>query len=312
MHQLPYFGETCALAAPLAWSIAVILFRVTGRVVPAVVLNLVKSLIAITLFTGTLLWLQVRTPEWIDGSDYALLLVSGAIGVAASDTLFFMCLNRLGAGLQAIVSTAYSPSIIFLSILFLGERLNWMQWLGVALIIVAVLSVVWMRGPRLEIGRRTLLLGALFGVLGSVTQAISVVMIKPLLGELAAEAGDDPRIAIGLLVWATSWRLAGGTAAAIALLPLVPSIKEKLSSLRERRIWPVMISATIVGTFLSLILWMAGFMWAKASVASALNQTATLFTFVLAAIFLREAVTLLRLAGLLLGVGGVALLTFFG
>ncbi len=311
MSDFPYIGETCALAAPLAWSIAVILFRKTGLVVPAVALNLFKNVLGIGLFFATLALLGEAAPELVGGRDYAILLVSGAIGMAASDTLFFMCLNRLGAGLQAIVSTGYAPSIIFLSILFLGERLGPLQWLGVVLILAAVLSVAWMRGPKRQLSRKNLIAGVIFGVLFCLTQAVSVVMIKPLLDQLTAAPGGDVRSALGALVWATCWRLVGGTAATLLLLPVVPEARKALATLRDRKIWPVMIAGSVIGTYVSLVLWMAGFMWAEASRASALNQTATLFTFVLAAIFLREPVTLLRLAGLLLGVGGVALITFY-
>ena len=44
-----------------------------------------------------------------------------------------MCLNRVGAGLQAIVNTSYSPIIITLSVIFLGERLGAVQAIGAGL-----------------------------------------------------------------------------------------------------------------------------------------------------------------------------------
>ena len=76
-------------------------------------------------------------------------------------------------------------------------------------------------------------------------------------------------------------------------------------------IGPVMIPGTLLGTYVPPIFWLAGMKYAYASVAAALNQTSTLFTFVLAALILKEPVTRTRLGALLLGLLGVVLVTFW-
>jgi drug/metabolite transporter (DMT)-like permease len=53
---------------------------------------------------------------------------------------------------------------------------------------------------------------------------------------------------------------------------------------------------------------MGGFKYTQASVASALNQTASLFTFILAVWILREPVTRRALMGLALGLLGVIIM----
>jgi drug/metabolite transporter (DMT)-like permease len=299
MEKIPYVGEILALLSPLAWSFAVILYRKTGETVPAVALNLFKNVLATLLFGGSLLLLGQTAPEGVDGGHYGLLLLSGAIGIAGSDLLFFMCLNRIGAGRQAVVNTGYSPSIILLSFFFLGERLTAFQILGVALILCAVVTVGFTRERGGERGGRVLLAGVLFGVGACVSQAVSIVIIKPYMSEWP-------------VMWMTTWRMVGGLAATILMLPAVPRAQRGLAALRKRKAWPVMVSATIIGTYVSLLLWMGGFKYTQASVAAALNQTATLFTFLLAVILLHEPVTRRRLLGLLLGVAGVALVTFLG
>jgi drug/metabolite transporter (DMT)-like permease len=50
--------------------------------------------------------------------------------------------------------------------------------------------------------------------------------------------------------------------------------------------------------------------YTQASIAAALNQTSTLWTFILAALILKEPVTWLRVVGLGLGLAGVFLVTF--
>ena len=298
MESVPYLGEGLALLSPLAWSVAVILFKKTGERVPAIALSLFKNTLACALFVATFVALGSAMPEEHSWRDIALLLSSGVLGIALADGLFFVCLNRLGAGRQAIINTAYSPPIIFLSVIFLGERLTPWQVLGVLLILFAVVSVGATKGRD---GRRppALFSGLLAGLGACFSQAISIVMIKA-------------HMAAWPLLWMTSWRVGGGLAATLLVLPFLKPSARSLRSLGDRRVWKFMLPAVLVGTYVPLLAWMGGFKFADASVASALNQTSTLFTFLLAVVILKEPVTRRGLLGLSLGVVGVALVTFLG
>ncbi len=299
MLDTPYIGELFALLSPLAWSFAVILFRKTGEHVPAVALTVFKNSAAIVLYLLTFLAFGAVGPVQVSWHDYALLLGSGVIGIALADTLFFLCLNRVGASKQAIINTAYSPPIIFLSVIFLGERLTAWQVFGVCLILGAVFSVSTSSKSGTGERPRALVSGVLLGLGACLAQAISIVMIKPYMA-------DWP------LLWMTTWRIAGGLLATLLILPALPASQRSLRSLRNARVWKFMVPAVFIGTYVSLLLWMGGFKYADASVASALNQTSTLFTFLLAVVILKEPVTKRGLAGLGLGVLGVALVTFLG
>jgi drug/metabolite transporter (DMT)-like permease len=292
-----YLGEIFALAAPLSWSIAVILFHSTGRVVPPLALNFFKNSVALVLFVLTMMVVGEPILRSHPASLYLLLVVSGVIGIGISDTLFFMTLNRVGAGMQAIINTSYSPSIILLSFLFLHERLRPLQLLGVAFILSAVLSLAWPTKGIEPLPRRTVIVGILLGLGTTLTQAVSIVMVKPQLAELP-------------LLWANFWRLAGGLLTSILLFGFLPGMRAGLRSLKKVSIWPSMIPGTVMGTYVSLLFWLGGMKYTLASTAAALNQTATLWTFVLAVLLLREPVTRGRLIGLLGGLAGVALVTF--
>jgi drug/metabolite transporter (DMT)-like permease len=292
-----YKGELFALAAPLVWSFAVILFRKTGERVGPIALNLFKNSVTLVLFLATLPVVGDSLLREVPSGNYWLLLASGAIGIGISDMLFFFALNRVGAGLWAIINTSYSPWIIFLSVLFLGERLTLLQTGGVVLILGAVLAVAWMRAPGGRRDPKALVAGLLFGTGAMFSQAVSIVMVKPLLDTAP-------------LFWANVWRMAGGVLFMYAVLPLLPHRRRVLAQLADRRAWPAMIPATLLGTYVSLMFWLAGMKYTLASTASALNQTATLWTFLLAALLLREPVTWRRVVGLVIGFGGVLLVIF--
>lgn len=300
---MPYLGEILSLAAPICWAFAIIVFRKTGESVPPLPLNIFKILVGLTLLSLTwIVTLQTGSPEAISHPSgwkaYAILIASGITGISIADTLFLMGLNRIGAGLQAIVTTSYSPSIIAMSVLFLGERLTLTQSLGVIAILTAVLSVTTMRGPHRELDRRTLVIGTILGVSAMIAQGISVVMLKPMLGE-------SP------LVWANCWRMAAGVVGLLVLLPFLPREHRRgMGTLLKRSNWAGLVASGVLGNYLSLLLWLGGMKYTQASVASALNQTSTLWTFLLAALLLHEPVTWKRIAGLSIGMVGVALVTF--
>lgn len=292
---IPYLGESLALLTAVIWATAVILFKKSGDSVHPIGLNLFKNLLAVMLFVPTILLFGEKLLYPAPLNDYLLLLGSGALGIGLADTLYFQCLNRVGAGMTAIIACLYSPFVIGLSVIWLDESLSLVQLLGVGLIIAGVI-VASPRNGKHPSDRRTLLTGVMFGVLSVAGTAIGIVMAKPVLDH-------SP------LLWVTMTRLMGGVIVLCLFLLFHPRRKAILSSLlvRSGRIYTV--SSSFVGAYLAMFVWLAGMKYTQASTASALNQTSNIFIFLLAALFLNERVTAAKLSGILLGVGGAILVT---
>jgi drug/metabolite transporter (DMT)-like permease len=170
------FGLGCALF----WSLAVILLKRSGEVVGPFALNLFRVLFSLPLILITML--AVRVPLVPTGAPRALpaLILSGILGIALGDTLFHKSLNMIGAGITAIVDTFYSPAVVLLAYLILGERLGVQDLLGMALIMGAVLLSATLTPPA---GRthRQLAGGILIGLAGLLALATGIVIAKPAL-----------------------------------------------------------------------------------------------------------------------------------
>jgi len=69
----------------------------------------------------------------------------------------------------------------------------------------------------------------------------------------------------------------------------------------------VSIPGSVLGGYVALTLWIAGYKYTDASVASILNRTNTIFAMILAAIFLKEAFTRRKIVAVILAMGGIAL-----
>ena len=293
--DFPYMGETFALLSAIFWAIAVILFKKSGEKVRPSALNLFKNIFAsillviTSLVLGKDIWLQVPL------NDYLLLLVSGIIGIGIADTLFLKSLNLLGASRNAIVSCSYSPIMILLSFLFLGERFTWIQTSGAVLIISAVIFTAQAKHHK-DLSRRNLFIGIGLILLSNFLIVISVIMIKPLLD-------GSP------LIWATLVRLVGATFTIIVYILLRKDRKELLVSITRIHNLGYMLSGSFFGTYLALMTWLAGMKYTQTSNAAVLNQTNQIFIFLFAAIFLKEKITSFKVVSIMIAIIGAILVT---
>ena len=298
MSEVPYLGEILSLAAAVVWAGAVILFKKSGETVHPIGLNLFKGLLGITLFIPTDLLLREDIFHESSSRNYLLLLASGALGIAVCDTLFLRSLNILGASLSAIVDCLYAPFVTILSVLFLKETLTGWQVGGIALIALAIVAATYEpRRMPTSLPRKDLIFGLSLGAVAMLSMAISIIMVKEIMEK-------EP------LIWTTQVRLVGGVALLIPMLLLHPQRRAIVHATLwgSGRIYTVL--GSFLGAYLAMMCWVGGLKYTQASVAANLNQMSNLFVFIFGALFLAEAVNRRRVLGIILGIGGVFLVTF--
>lgn len=288
-------GEILSVLAALIWAFSVVLFRLSGRGLPPLSLNLFKNVIASVLLAATLLATAHRTLPQAPLGDYALLAVSGILGITLADTIFFKSLNLVGAGLSQIVGCCYSPLVVVMSAVFLRERLSLGDLLGACLILSGVLLSSGHEPPP-GVARKDLRRGIGLGVFAFALMALGVVIAKPVLDR-------SP------VLWSSTVRMVAGVAA-LALIGVVsPGKRYVWKAFRPSPAWRFAIPGAILGAYLAMVIWIAGIKYTLASTASILNQTSAVFVLPVAAAVLRERVTPLKLAAVALALAGVALVT---
>jgi drug/metabolite transporter (DMT)-like permease len=282
-------GELFALLSALAWAIGVVLYRRLGAYLPPLQLNFIKnSLVLLMLGAALPLVHSVALPE-ISTREILIAVVSGLIGLALADTLYLKALNQLGAGRMGIIGNLYSPFVIALSFVFLGERLGPLQVLGFVLVSSGVLLVSGKREHEVSAG--AVLRGVLLGVLAILLMAIAIVMVKRVL-----EAQP--------LLWVSLIRMLG----AVIGIVLLVAARGELRTLDPRRMrvsWPLLLSAAFIGQFLSTIFWLGGYKYTDASIAAILNESSSVFIVLLAWLVLGEPMDRRRIAGIVLAAAGV-------
>lgn len=284
-------GELYSLAAAVCWAVAVILLKKSGESLPPFALNLVKNLLCLAALGVTLLVLGLHTPPSMPSLLLMQTLVSGAVGIAVADTLYFRALNAIGAARMGVIGTAYSPGVILLAALFLGERMSTLQLGGVALTLAGIVLVTYAKAPD-AIDAAVLRQGALLGVLSVLLMAAGVVLAKPVL-----ESQD--------FLWVVLLRVAAGVALMLGIATVRHKWKPLIAACRAVQQWPAVIGGSLMGSYVALLFWLAGYKYAEASIAAVINELAAIFIVGLAACLLREKVTARQLAGGALALAGV-------
>jgi drug/metabolite transporter (DMT)-like permease len=281
----PYAGEIYALLAPLCWSIAVILYRKSAGVAP-LAMNLFKNTFALVLLSLTLVAAGIPIPFDRSALDWFRLIASGVLGLGVADTLLFEGLQRVGAARVAVVDTIYAPLMVTLSWLVLGEELGGYFLVGaVAVVIGVALATIERPGGMAPAGHWV---GTLYVVGGIVGTAAGVLLSKPVL------EGSN-------LIEVTWTRLLFGTASMLVFVGARREWTSAFEAFRPSPVWRTLVPGAFIGTYLSLVLWLGGFKWANASVASVLNQVATVYILVLARVVLGETLRTAQVVG-----GGLA------
>lgn len=296
MESIPYIGEILSLLTAVFWAVAIILFKKSGETVHPIGLNLFKNILGFLLILITLGVFREALFHPIPLTDYLLLMLSGAIGIGIGDTLLFACLNLIGAGLTAIVDCLYSPFIIVLAVLFLGERLTFLQIFGVVLVVLAVLTVSLLQGG-IDIDRRKLIQGIILGTLAMLSTAVGVVIVKPMLSRLP-------------FLWATEVRLLGALLTLILVVLFHSGRRKILSSLLDKKNRLYVLFGSFFGAYLAMLFWLGGMKFTQASIASALNQTSSIFVIILAATWLKEPLNVRRIIAIIIAFLGVLLVSF--
>ena len=134
------------------------------------------------------------------------LLLSGLLGFAVGDSLYFAAFPRCGVQLAAILGNLVPPGAALLAWLFLGDALPPVALFGMLVSLSGIaLVVVDGRARAANVDRRTRWIGIGFGLANAAAQAVAI-----LTGRIGFEGGTE-------LLPGTVVRLLGGVSGALVL-----------------------------------------------------------------------------------------------
>ncbi len=255
-------SAAAALAGALCWTLATLLWRRIPPTLTATQLNLCKTLLAFLLQLPLLALVQ-----WPVGQGKALLVLalSGVVGIAWGDSLFFAALRRLGTR-RSLTLTAGGPALTALGgWVALGEHPHPPQWVGIGLICLAVGLVAHQQPQGGPLPPTTL---PWIGVALALA-AMACGSAGALLARSALRSGEVPTLL------ASTLRLGGATLVlAPALSPWGRGPRQREGRGEWRRLpWPTLVVATLLGTSLGILLQQMALAGLPGGLAAALLST---------------------------------------
>jgi drug/metabolite transporter (DMT)-like permease len=289
-------GEFLSLLCALLWAFAVIFYKRAGDHFNAYEMNLFKSTFVLVLMIPTVLVTDGYMVPEMSQYQFWIIMISGFVGIMLADLFYLRALQLIGASLTGITGSLYSPFVVVLSLLFLGEYLQLWQYIGMVLVLFGVILVGY-RKKSLSVEHPPIR-GFVYAALAVFFTALGIVIIKPVSNELP-------------FFWIILIRSFGGFITMVLYgaltrkpLSVLHVIKAKGGS------W--LIIGTFVGQYVSMMVWVAGYKYTSASIASILNETASIFILLLSWLMLGEQLTRRKLVGVFITISGVMLVLSIG
>jgi len=320
-------GSIIALACALTWSFAVILLKRSTQQVHPYVLNFTKNFFGLVLTIPTLYFVEEGFTFNFAYQDVFFIALSGILGIGIADALLLKALSMIDASKLAVIECIYSPAVLILSAIFFAEYPSISSLLGIALVLTGVFLVATSKiskrgllnfrrtrrqmkadkrnklasknaGEQMAapvsptVGEKEAVLGAVLGTSAVFLMAIGIIIVKPFFNDVP-------------LFWIIFLRLFFGTVASFLLVFTISNHKEAWSSLLKVTRRVELVAACFIGTYISMMLWVASYKYQDAGIAAVLNQSATIFTVLFAMIFLKEKISLRTALAIVLALIGI-------
>jgi len=266
------WGILSALLSAGSWAFGTITFERIGKVVPFVGITFLKGVFSILLM---LLLLAITGDHYqIGWWEFAFLSLSGVIGIAIGDSLFFKSLQDLGAKIQVIFFLLGQVLTMVLSLLFLGELLSLEQYIGASILLGGVVITTW----GTQTSHPNKIRGIVCGLLSMLCFSVSAIMVK-------AAIADVP------VVSATFYRMLFGTIFTLGYGVASKNFKSWVSPLRDKKLLGLFILNVVVITYGGFLLSMAAIKYISVSLASVLSATEPIFVLALAYLLNKERIS---------------------
>ena len=286
-------GDIYALLTAVCWSFAVIFFDLSSNRLTPLQINIVKNSFGVIGFIFTIFILSIPYPDF-SNSEISIIMISGLVGVGIADLFFLESLKRIGSSLSAVVATVYAPSVFIIAYILFNEIITFNSYIGSALVLFGIIISTY-NSPKSS-NSANLIKGITYGVLANILTAVSVLTVKPIMN-------DNPILYVALI------RFSVGLLSTMFFMIFREGIAKLFSTFYDGYKNILLLSGSFFGTYLSVILWLAGYKYTLAGRAAIYNQLSTIFISIMAVFILKEKLTAKKKVGILLSFLGAIIVS---
>jgi drug/metabolite transporter (DMT)-like permease len=283
-------GLAIAIIGAILFSTKAIVAKLIYRYdVDAVTLITFRMLFSLPFFAAIALW-KAKTEAPLTNPERGKIVMLGLIGYYLSSFLDFLGLQYISAGLERLILFLTPSFVLLISVVFLKRKISLLEWLALG---IAYLGTVLVFIHDAMTGGSNVTLGGAF-VLGS---AIAYAVYLILCGELVRRAGALRLVAYAMCV---------SSAACILQFFLLrpPSMLAQ-----PMEVYGLSLVNAVLCTVLPVIMTMVAVERIGAATTSQAGMIGPVSTLFLAALILGEPITGIQLAGTVLVLTGIYLLS---
>ncbi|MCW3085498.1 MAG: hypothetical protein JWP12_2864 [Bacteroidetes bacterium] len=313
MSTFPYLGELVAFGTTLSWSIGIFPFTEAARRLGPNQVNHFRLVIAVFFLTIlSLLFVPISFTQLFTSplpEHWLWFGLSGVVGLALGDYFSFTSFAIIGPRVSSVFNTLAPASALFAGYFMIGERINYIGLIGIAITIFGVIWLTLSKSAKSEIkhleqhGNKEK--GILYGMLAAICQGVGVVLANK--GFTYQENGAN------LPFFQATWlRMICATTVIFIITAIRGRIKEIALPVIQNKNKGNMytLAGAIFGpvTGVSLSMLTISLMHNKPSVAQTIFSLMPIFALPLAYFFYKEKITLKAVIGALIAITGVIVL----
>ncbi|MCK9205133.1 MAG: DMT family transporter [Bacteroidales bacterium] len=297
-----HVGELAALLTAVFWTVTALAFTAASRKIGSMVVNLLRLIVGfcfLTIFVyfyrGHLLPVDATPRAWI------YLSLSGLVGFVFGDLCLFQAFVVIGARVSMLIMALAPPLTALIGWIILGETLQPVSWMGMALTLSGIALVVLKKHPGDETNGGSSRVkfnypawGILLGLGGALGQAGGLVLSKYGMKGYDAFA-------------ATQIRIIAGIAGFSALFFVMRLWKEAFRGMTYLKPMLQLTLGAFFGPFLGVSFSLLAIKYADTGVAATIMALVPVLIIAPSMIIYKEKVTLKEIMGAVLAVSGVAL-----
>lgn len=291
-------GEIAALGTALCWTVSGIAFESAGKRVGSLSVNYIRLVFGfIFISTYAFFTREMALPLDASTSNWIWLGISGFIGFFLGDLFLFQAYVEIGTRISLLIMALSPPISAFFGFIFLGEKLQLIDLLGMSITVFGIAMVILSKGEdedRVKVAYSPQ--GLLYAFLGALGQALGLIFSKKGMG------GSYHPIA------ATQIRIIAAFISFTVLFLIANKFKELKSSFKDKKAIIGITIGSIFGPFIGVTLSLVSLQHTYAGVSTAISSITPITIIPFSILILKEKIKLKEILGAIVTIVGVIIL----
>jgi drug/metabolite transporter (DMT)-like permease len=295
-----HFGEFSALMVAIFWSFSATAFEVSSKRAGALTVNLLRLIFAFILVSVfTYFYRGYFFPSDAPVHSWIWLSISGIIGFVIGDFCLFQAFVIIGARVSELIMSLAPVLTAMIGWMVLGERLTFMNWLGI-FITLAGIALVVLDKPGMGTEKSSLLsvrlplVGVLLAIGGALGQAAGLVLSKYGMRDYDPFAATQIRQLSAIIGFTVIYSFFGSW----RKIPQVLCNKSVMMPLSL---------GSFFGPFLGVSFSLLAIKYTSTAIAATIMSIVPVLIIVPSVLYLKEKPRMKEIIGAFIAVGGIAL-----